>query len=99
VRTDDGLAIAPFTPRIEDLADSAEHALEIDCLLIEKRSNVNTRRGARAPKRDDVLDLGERQPEPARLTHERQQRQDICWIATVSGGCPARRQENPARLV
>ena len=56
-------------------------------------------RRARSAQRDNMANFGQRKPKPAGLPHERQERQHVGRIATITGGCPARRGEDAARLV
>jgi len=60
---------------------------------------VRTRRGPSSAQRDDVLDLGERQPEPATLLDERKDPQGVRWIDAVAGGGTTRGRQNAARFV
>src|SRR5262249_48294136 len=60
---------------------------------------MGTGRPAGAAERDDVLDLGERQAEPARLTDEGEQAEDVGGIAPVAGWLASWRRENAERLV
>jgi len=56
-------------------------------------------RRARPAQRDDMENLGQRESKPAGLPHERQERQHVGRIATITGGCPARRGKDAERLV
>jgi hypothetical protein len=99
VWTDDGLVVARDAPGIENLPNPGEHAFEIGRLLIEECPDVDARRGAGASEPDDVLDLGEREPEAAGLTHEAEESQHVRWISTVPGGCPAGPRKDAAHFV
>jgi hypothetical protein len=46
-----------------------------------------------------MLDLGERQPESARLANECEQAEHVGGITTVAGRLPARCLQNAARLI
>jgi hypothetical protein len=57
------------------------------------------RRGSiRTTKRNDLLDLRERQSEPARAC-EGKQSEHVRWVAAVAGRRASRRRQNPALLV
>jgi len=60
---------------------------------------MRTRHGPSAAQRDDVLDLGERQPEPATLLDERKDPQGVRWIDAVAGGGTTRGRQDAARFV
>jgi hypothetical protein len=55
--------------------------------------------GARTPERHDAPDFGEREPQPAGLTHERQQPQHVGVVVSVAGWRAPGGRENPARFV
>ena len=46
-----------------------------------------------------MANLGQRESKPAGLPHECQERKHIGRIATITGGCPAGRGKDAARLV
>lgn len=56
-------------------------------------------RRARPAQRDDMANFGQRESKPAGLPHERQERQHVDRIAAITGGCPAGRGKDAARLV
>lgn len=56
-------------------------------------------RRARPAQRDDVANFGQRESKPAGLPHEPLESQHIGGIATITGGCPAGRGKDAARLV
>jgi len=56
-------------------------------------------RRARPAQHDDAANLGQRESKPAGLPNERQERQHVGRIATITGGCPERRGKDAARLV
>jgi hypothetical protein len=60
---------------------------------------VDAGRRARPAQRDDMPNFGQREPKPAGLPHERQERQHVGRIATIAGGCPAGRRKDAAGLV
>ena len=55
--------------------------------------------GPRAPKLNDMADLGQRQAETASATDEGQQSQDIGGVSAVAGPCSPRRQQDAAGLI
>lgn len=58
-----------------------------------------TRHGPRAPKRDDVLDLGQGEAQAASLTDEREQPQDLGRIVAIARRSPRGWRQNPSRFV
>jgi hypothetical protein len=56
-------------------------------------------RRTRPAQRDDMANFGQREPKPAGLPHEPQERQHVGRIAAIAGGCPAGRGKDGARLV
>ena len=56
-------------------------------------------RRARPAQRDGVANFGERESKSTGLPHERQERQHVGRIATITGGCPAGRGKDAARFV
>src|SRR5262249_26326791 len=99
VGTHGGQAPIGRAPRAQDGADAGQHALEIGGLLFEQRADVPARGGPRAPERDDMTDLRERQAEPTGLPHEGQQAQHIRGIAPVAGWLAPWSLEDAARFV
>jgi hypothetical protein len=60
---------------------------------------VRTRRGPGSAQRDDVLYLGERQPEPPTLLDEREDAQGVRRIDAVAGSGATRGRQNAAGFV
>ena len=60
---------------------------------------MRTRRGPSSAQRDDVLDLRERQPEPATLLDKGQHTQGVGGIDAVPGGGATRGRQNAARFI
>jgi hypothetical protein len=86
-------------PRSEDAAHAREHAFKVGGFLLQQRADVDARRGPRATKCNDVLDLRERQAESTSLTDEREQPQHVGWVAPVAGRLTTGRREDAPRLV
>jgi hypothetical protein len=97
--THGGMTPIRRAPGVENFADSSEHALKVRCFLREQRADVDARSGARPAKGDDVLDLGEREPQSASVTDEGQQPQYISRITAISGWRSTRGRQNAARFV
>src|SRR5258705_6152907 len=60
---------------------------------------VRTRHGPSSAQCHDVLDLGEREPEPATLLDEREDAQGVRGIDAVACGGTTRGRQNAARFV
>jgi hypothetical protein len=60
---------------------------------------VRTWRSSSSAQRDDVLYLGQRQPEPATLLDEREDTQGVRRIDAVAGGGTTRGRQNAASFV
>jgi len=56
-------------------------------------------RRSRPAQRNDVANFGQRESKPTGLPNERQERQHVGRIATITGGSLARRGKDAARLV
>jgi len=60
---------------------------------------VDARRRAGPAERDDVPDLGEREPEASALLDERKDARDLGGIEAIAGSGAARGRQDPSRLV
>jgi hypothetical protein len=94
-----GLAFVGRAPGVENASHSGEHPFQVGCLLLQERSDVNTRGGSGASERDDLLDLGQREPQPACPSDELKQPQYARQITPVARWCASARREDAARLV
>jgi hypothetical protein len=99
VGTDRGVALAGRGPRSQDLADARERVLKVGRLPFEKLTDVRAGCGTGAPERDDVLDLGERQPESPPLTHEGHDSERITRVEAVARWRPTRGRQDAQGLV
>jgi hypothetical protein len=81
------------------MADGLQQRFEVCRLALEQSAQVRARRRPGAPERDDVADLGQREPKPSPVGDEGQHTQDLGGIDPVAGGGALRRRQDPARLV
>lgn len=97
--TDGGGAPIGGAPRSEDVAYPDEHPFEVGRLLFQERTDVHARGGARAPERNDVLDLSQREAQAASLANEREQPQHVGRVAAVARRRPLGRRQDPSGFV
>ena len=99
MRTDSGETAVRRPPRGQDAPQAGQHVFKVGGFLFQQRADVDTGRRPRAAKRDDMLDLRERQAEASRLADEREQAQHVGGIPPIAGELAVRRGQNAAGLV
>ena len=102
----DGAARGPCGGRAEQGQESAAHdgevieaSLELWHLGADDGAHVRAGESACATNRDDLLDLGQREPQPTRPSDEREDADRIAIIDPIAGYRPAWRREDPRGLV
>src|SRR5581483_11171080 len=101
VRTDGAAARRPAVPGAQALPDAAAHldevlqlAVELHGLRAQQALDVPARRAAAPADRDDLLDLGQGEPEAARLGDEAQHVDRVLAVDPIAiGGACGRLQD------
>ena len=71
-------------PGLEDAANFGQECLEVGFLLYQQAPNVGAGCCAGAPQAYDVLDLRQREPQPAAPLDEAEQAKDVIGIDAIA---------------
>ena len=99
MRTDRSRLTVLGRPRAQDASDGREESGQVGRSLFKEPVHVGTGRDTGPTERNNVPELGEGQPQSPALLDERQDAKYFLGIHAVAGRGPARRRQNPPRLV
>ena len=99
MRTDRGVESISEGPGLEDAANLGQERLQVGFLLRQQAPNMGARRRPGTSKADDVLDLRQRQPQPAALLDEIEHAENLIVIDAIARSGAPRRWQDAACLI